>query len=355
MQVFASAMGQFDNVGDTVLRRGFLNALRRVGPLHVFVGAHDADYLSALELTGDDTIYRTSAEWRSRILRALTRERSLYAFDTGETEVKKAFALRYLRLAPLLLASKFSGGVSAHVGVGVREPSAWRVPISTVLRLCSVVTWRDEYSRRIMGVGSVSPDWAFALGSPAGFLRSDQHPRPRFAIAVRQGLSHASREAPDAEWVTKVQRISAERGLEPVVVAQIERDGPLAEELAARFGCEAVVWEGPNHSRQEDRLRAVYRESAVVLSDRLHGLVMAATEGAVPIGLAMSQNDKVERTLAGAGITGSTIDRAIADSGNAAKVVRNAIERRAEFAESVIEARSAIRELSDRLVELSAR
>lgn len=354
MQVFASAVGQYDNLGDTVLRRGFLDGLRRVGPLNVFVGKRDSDYLSALGLGEDDKLYRSSAEWRSRIWRALTRERSLYAFDTGETEVRKAFALRYLRLAPLLLASRVRGGVSAHIGAGVRESTAWRIPIGAVLRLCSVVTWRDDYSRTIMSVGGVSPDWAFALGSPDDFLRSNV-PRPRLAVAVRQGLGHAGRDKPTGEWISTVRRMSDEFGLEPVVVAQIERDGPLTAELADRLGCEAVVWDGPNHARHENRLRAVYRESSVVLSDRLHGLVIAATEGAAPVGLAMSENDKVTRTLAGAGITGSIVDRSLSDVGAASAAVGSAIARRAEFAERVVDARSALRALSDQLVELSTK
>jgi Polysaccharide pyruvyl transferase len=355
VQVFASAMGQYDNVGDTVLRRGFLDTLRRVGTLNVFVGNRDADHVSALGLAEHDILYHTSAEWRARVSRALTKERSLYAFDTGETEVRRAFALRYLRLAPLLIASRLRGGISAHVGVGVRESTPWRVPISAVLRLCSVVTWRDEYSRRVMGHGGLSPDWAFALGSPAEFLRSDSTPRPRLAIAIRQGLSHAKREKPSEEWVSAVRQMSDELGLKPIVVAQIERDGPLTEELADRFGCEAVVWDGPNHSRQESRLRAVYRESSVVLSDRLHGLVIAATEGAVPIGLAMSENDKVTRTLAGVGISGTIVDRSLGDPDVAIDVMRDAIGRRAEIVESVLAARVSIQGLADRLVALSAR
>ena len=56
MQVYASAVGQYDNLGDTVLRRGFLDGLRRVGPLNVFVGKRDADYLSALGLGEADTL-----------------------------------------------------------------------------------------------------------------------------------------------------------------------------------------------------------------------------------------------------------------------------------------------------------
>jgi hypothetical protein len=354
VQVFASAVGQYDNVGDTVLRRGFLDALRKVGPLHVYVGSRDEDHLSGLGLHPDDSLYRTSPEWRARLSKGLTAERSLYAFDTGETEVRRSFAMRYLRLAPLLVASRLRGGASAHVGVGVRESSPWRMPIAAVLRLCSVVTWRDDVSRRVMGLGRLSPDWAFALGSPDELLlASPADPaRRHLAVAVRASLSHAARERPSAEWVETVRRMAAELDLEPVFIAQIERDGPLAEELAFELGAEAIVWHSPNHAEHEARIREVYRSSRIVLSDRLHALVIAATEGAVPIGLADSDDDKVVRTLAGAGITGTCVDRNLGDADDAIAIARAAVDRAPEIMAQVVEARCTIAGLTDELVAI---
>ncbi|WP_395244573.1 polysaccharide pyruvyl transferase family protein [Agromyces sp. MMS24-K17] len=355
--MFASAAGQYDNVGDTVLRRGYLDALRQVGPLNVYVGSRDDDHLSGLGLKPDDRVIRTSAEWRSRVSRAMTSERTLYAFDTGETEARRPFALRYLRLAPLLVASRLRGGRAAHVGVGVRESTAWRLPISAVLRLCSVVTWRDESSRDMMRVGTVTPDWAFALGAPDDVLvgAADDPERTKLAIAVRASLSHATRERPDERWIEAVRRIAEATGLEPVVVAQIERDGPLALEIAEALGAEAVVWEGPNHAKQEARLRAAYRRSRAVLSDRLHAVVIAATEGAVPLGLVTGPDDKVARTLAGAGILGTGIDRALDDPEVAIATAQAAIARQDEIMAHVIDARRRIDGLTEALVGLSAK
>lgn len=354
VQVFASAVGQYDNVGDTVLRRGFLDALRKVGPLHVYVGSRDEDHLSGLGLQPDDRLYRTSPEWRARLSKGLTTERSLYAFDTGETEVRRPFAMRYVRLAPLLVASRLRGGRSAHLGVGVRESSPWRMPIAAVLRLCSVVTWRDQVSRQVMGVGRITPDWAFALGAPEDVLvEAPSDPARRYlAVAIRASLSHAARDRPSAEWVETVRRMAAELGLEPVFVAQIERDGPLAEELAAELGAEAVVWRSPNHAEHEARIRDVYRRSRLVLSDRLHALVIAATEGAVPVGLADGPDDKVVRTLAGAGITGTCVDRRLGDADEAIAVAAHAVAEAPAIMGHVIAARHALAGLTDELVAI---
>lgn len=346
MTILASAVGQYDNVGDTVLRRGFLDHLRTIGPLRVYVGDKTEDYISGLGLQPGDEAVRDGKQWRSAVSRQLLTGDGLYAFDTGETEVQAAFAKRYLKLAPLLAVNRLRGGVAVQLGVGVRESTGWRHPISAVLRLCHLVSWRDDTSRRIMGLGTVTPDWAFALGSPDELLLDAGRPRPYLAIAFRQGLSHAARDKPTDAWVETVQRLAGELGLEPIVVAQIERDGPLASELADRLGCDALLWLDDNHARQEERLRSVYRDSAIVLSDRLHAVVIAATEGAVPIALSSGPMDKVTRTLEGAGIPRTSVTRTLDDPEAALATIRDALGRRPQIMAAVSSARVRLAELT---------
>ena len=342
MRILASAVGQYDNVGDTVLRRGFLDHLRTIAPLRVYIGDKTEDYVSGLGLRPDDIAVSDPRQWRAAVSKNLI-SGGVYAFDTGETEVERAFAQRYLKIAPLLAVNRLRGGTAVQLGVGVRASTGWRHPVAGVLRLCDMVSWRDEKSRSMMGLGTVTPDWAFALGSDDAFLRHAAQPRPRLAIAVRQGLSHMSREKPTDEWVSTVRTMAHRLGLEPIVVAQIERDGQLAQELADRLGCEALPWLDDNHALQEERLRATYRESSLVLSDRLHALVIAATEGAVPIAASSGPMDKVTRTLEGAGIPRTSVQRMLADSAAANAVVDDALARRAEMMEAVVSARERLR------------
>ncbi|QIG38542.1 polysaccharide pyruvyl transferase family protein [Microbacterium sp. 4R-513] len=348
MRILASAVGQYDNVGDTVLRRGFLDHLRTIAPLRVYIGDKTDDYVSGLGLQPGDIPVRDSREWRSEVSKELL-SGGFYAFDTGETEVERAFAKRYLKLAPLLAVNRLRGGTAVQLGVGVRASTPWRRPIGTVLRMCDMVSWRDEKSRDMMGFGAVTPDWAFALGSPDDFLRDPDHPRPRLAIAFRQGLSHMARDKPSDEWVATVRRTADRLGLEPIVVAQIERDGPLAIELADRLGCEALPWLDDNHARQEERLRAAYRESALVLSDRLHAVVIAATEGAVPIALQTGPMDKVTRTLEGAGIRRTSVPRELPDEAAVQVTLDDALARRPEIMEAVVAARTELGRVTDQL------
>jgi hypothetical protein len=338
MKVFASALGQVDNVGDTVLRRAFLNAIRPAGELQVFVGSRDDSYLSGLGLAPGDVLFRRSDEWRREISRTTVRAPLLYAFNAGEMELQRSYAMHYLRVAPLLLASKLRGGHAVHAGLGIRTSTPWRHPIAATLRLCDVVSWRDPYSRTTLGLGTVAPDWAFALGSPDEVLRTDTAERPLLAVSVRY-----NGERPDASWVRNVRGLAAELHLRIVTVAQILRDGPLAEELAAELGGEAHPWrDGKTHAEQEAALRAVYRRSALVITDRLHAAVIALTEGALPLGLADSPTAKVTRTLGAAGIHGAGIDRRLPDADVLLRTARDVLARREPILRHVIDARAAL-------------
>lgn len=354
MKVFASAVGQHDNLGDTVLRRAFLAAVRRAGQLHVYTGRHGEDQTSALGLHPEDVQVRTSAQWRAELARTMGRTPALYAFDTGETEVERAFALRYLRLAPLLVANRLRGGRAAHVGVGVRRPTPWRHPISAVLRMCDEVTWRDEASHRWMGVGRVAPDWAFHLGASEAELRSG-HRRGVMAVAVRASLPHDPRPEPGAAWAATAAAAAAAHGLRPVFAAQIGRDGDLARRLAAEVGAESLTWDSAHHGRFEGRLRDLYRRSAVVLSDRLHGLVIAATEGASPLALSTGPLDKSARTLAAVGLRESHTPHGLPDAAAATAAVEAAVARREVVVDAVVRARTSLDAISDSFAAMGSR
>ncbi|TNM61075.1 hypothetical protein FHN55_17860 [Streptomyces sp. NP160] len=354
MKVFASAVGQHDNLGDTVLRRAFLRTVRRAGQLHVYVGRPGDDQVSALGLEADDVVVRTSSEWRAELRRTLGRTPALYSFDTGEKELERRFALRYLRTAPLLVANRLRGGASVHLGVGLRRATPWRYPMAAVLRLCQEVTWRDEHSHRWMGVGRTAPDWAFHEGASTEELRA-QHPRDVLAVALRASLPHDRRPEPSSEWAHEVAAAAGSLGLRPVFTAQIGRDGELASRLADAVGAEAMTWGSAHHGEMEARLRPLYRRSAVIVSDRLHGLVIAATEGASPLALSSGPLDKATRTLAAAGLSEASVQHSPTSGAAVARALEGAVGRRSRVVESVIAARRELDRLSDAVAALGAR
>ena len=62
-QVFAIGRGQYENVGDIILRRHLLDWVRPVGDMHVYVGNSPAGYDEGLGLGPDDRVYRSLRAW----------------------------------------------------------------------------------------------------------------------------------------------------------------------------------------------------------------------------------------------------------------------------------------------------
>lgn len=144
-------------------------------------------------------------------------------------------------------------------------------------------------------------------------------------------------------------------GLSIVAVAQIRRDGPLAVELADELGGEALEWDGPDHAAQEAKLRSVYRRSRLVVSDRLHAAVIGLTEGALPLVLADSPTAKASRTLEAVGIVGASVDERLPDAAAIEHTALDVLSRREPILLHVVEARAALRGLTDDIRGLTAR
>ena len=62
-KVFAVGRGQYENVGDIILRRQLLDWIRPGGELHVYVGHSPAGYDDGLRLSPDDHLYRSLRAW----------------------------------------------------------------------------------------------------------------------------------------------------------------------------------------------------------------------------------------------------------------------------------------------------
>jgi polysaccharide pyruvyl transferase WcaK-like protein len=351
VDVFVSGLGQIDNVGDTVLRRGLLNALRGGFVLHVYTGGRPEEYVSGLGLSSADVRYETQGEWRRALTKALARGDAAYAFNAGELEVDKRYAGYYLRLTPLLALSRLRGGRVYHTGFGIREGnSTWNWALRSTLRLANIVSWRDPRSASLIGVGRIAPDWAFAEGASVSELSAQSSPqRDAISVALRY-----DRPDPTAEWISSVREAAGTVGKRILVVPQIQRDAPKAMALARALGGDAIQWEGSDHASNEQRIRAAYTVSSLVLSDRLHGLVMAATQGAVPLALANSATEKTVRTLIGAGFEEPGISwREAEDASVLAARFADAIVAQEIVVERLNRARSELSALTAEMVEYS--
>lgn len=289
-EVFVWATGQDDNIGDSLLRRAYLDALRQLGSLHVWSGPASKGFTSGLGLEPSDRQLTSFREWYGAALRSSLRRPTFVAMNAGEVPVSRKGAARLSALALLAIICRLRGGGGLWVGAGVPSSKPGLVlAYKAAARACVFVRWREPGSEAIVAHRGTSPDWAFALGEPTSDWL-DHGSRSQMAVVLR-----GDRPAPSPEWIDWVKKLSETLRLRPTLVVQVKRDDSRAAELAEKLGAGLLAWNHEDHALQEDAVRDLYAQSAVVVGDRLHGLIVAATEGAVPLGWVESSKGKVGR------------------------------------------------------------
>lgn len=304
--IFTSIVGQEDNVGDSVLRRGLVRALQATGhDLHVFVGDNSPGYIETAG-AASSALYRSRNEWYRAMALGTIRKDTSVVLNAGERQFGPRESFLGKKQGTFFASLHRLGCRFIQTGVGIRHPQSPLPKPPSSLNMFELVTWRDPISRSYIGTGSVTPDWAFATGGP-DFREAGTRPseRSRLAVSLR-----GDRAAPDDEWLRTVRSTAAARQLQITLVVQVARDQKLAYELADRLGpgTDVVGWSSNDHVVQEQAVRDAYRTSSAVLSDRLHSLVIGATEGAVPIGFSPNSVEKARRTLTPVGLENNVID-----------------------------------------------
>ena len=291
--VFADLVGQDDNLGDSALRAAYFHAAQGEGRrFHVFLGQASSDYVTGIPLERAHKVYFNRAEW---VAAAGAARRAVHMFPAGEINPRPGLfpsGSRARELRQLVDA----GGTVIVAGIGLRDPGKLDgVEFDPVLREAAVVSWRDHGSRDAAGFGDVAPDWAFSEG-PASGAWAPPSARPLLAVTLR-----FDRAYPGTDWVAGVKALAAATSTRIVTVAQVARDAPRAVRLAAELGGEYLVAPSTSHADLDRHVRAVFAQSLAVISDRAHGLIIGATEGAYPIGSAANPQ-KISRLLTTAGV-----------------------------------------------------
>lgn len=328
--IFLSLFGQRDNLGDSVLRRPWYESFRGLGPIHAAVGDHGDDYLAAFPLDSRTTLYASNLKWAAAALWSAARRRTVMAFVAGEVVTTPKSALVYALYGLIARAARIRAGHAVFAGVGVKINSRpWVVRVLRwMIAPCEIVVTRDPASAALLQVPTVGPDWAFLDGRPTG---TD----PTMGWADRRSLAVSLRgdqPAPAADTVTALGRAAKLAGLDVVVVSQVRRDNDRCRDLARQFGQEVdatvVTWDTGNHPEHEVLVREVYRRSAVVVGDRLHALIVAMTEGAVPLPLGSEFSRKAENALRAVGyeFPGGGLGPALPGGGDAVADVLRAAE-----------------------------
>lgn len=291
--VFAHLSGQDDNLGDSALRLAYLEALRGQGRhVHVYLGEATSDFTAGFAPAPDVTFYASRGEWSE--VEAAT-ARPVHAFNAGEINPRTGHFPVPRRAAECARALD-AGGALIFAGIGIKNVEKLQgVTFDPVMRDASVMSWRDQGSRDGAGFGDFAPDWAYSEGSS---VEEWTPTADRDLIAVTMRFDRAW---PGDEWVAAVRAFAAATQTRIVTVAQVARDAPRAVRLARVLGGEYVMPTSMRHDVLDEYVRAVYRRSLAVVSDRAHGLIIGATEGAYPIGSG-SDPHKISRLLAAVGL-----------------------------------------------------
>ena len=347
--IFVPARGQYDNIGDILLRRQLLDWLRGSGPLHVYVGEAPDGYAEGLGLTPNDVQYRSFRRWYAAALRSAARGQASYVFKPGEIQLTLVGMKEHLAMLPVLALVRARHGRVARVGVGSRNFAPLpRALMGPSIALSNVSLWRDAATAGYLGRGSIMPDLAFACAS-SGADSSGTERRDVLVVSMRSDL-----EYPSAAWLAGVRAVAADNGLQIWCVTQVLRDDVKCGQLAADLGGQALRWNGTGHDEQEQRLRDLYRRAALAVSDRLHVLVGALTEGAVPAALLVNaKSDKIARHFAAAGLHDVSIVSAGLTAAQIAARLQNLLGRRVAILAGLAEAQDelhTVRRLLDQVL-----
>lgn len=291
--VFAQLSGQDDNLGDSELRAAYLEALRGPGRhVHVFLATPTTDYTAGFIRTPDVTFYQEREHW-VRVQNATARP--VYAFNAGEINPRPG-VFPGPRMVKEATRAMERGGVVLATGIGIRRVDTLSsVSFDAAFRQAAVMSWRDKGSRDAAGFGEFAPDWAYALGtSVAEWARPED--RPLLAVTMR-----FDRPWPGEKWLSTVRAFAEATSTRIVTVTQVARDSPRAVRLAEALGGEYLEPRSMSHDDLDGYVRAVYSDSLAIVSDRAHGLIMGATEGAYPIGSG-SDPQKIARLLSAVGL-----------------------------------------------------
>ncbi len=306
-RTFVSLTGPAGNIGDALLRRATLGwAGGTSDELVAYVGDAPDVWLRQLGIPSDAIVLRS----KRSILRwlwmlATSPAHPVLIFEAGEIPLHKGNGLREL---VFLLETWI---VRAKRGVVVRPPRGIRGTSTPSLRLHSLAArgsqfalWRDRRSADAVGTGRVVPDLGFAAGQRDGAPFAE---RRELIVSLRGTRPH-----PGQAWITAVRPYAAESALRNRTVVQVREDETRSEQLATELGGVFEPWADHDAVEHEAVLRTRYDGAQLVLSDRMHVLVLAALSGAVPAELVPDPTDKIAENFAVVGITGTTMDAASA-------------------------------------------
>lgn len=305
---FVSLTGPAGNIGDALIRRETLTwATATSDQLVAYVGEAPDVWLDQLGLQSGTQVLRSKRSVPRWLWLLLTAPRGpVLIFEAGEIPLDRGNMLRELVFLAETVIVRLKGGVVVRPPRGIRAPALPELAVHKgAARLSQVTLWRDATSLTMAGHGILAPDIGFAAGAQEGVPWAH---RTELLVSLR-----GSRSMPDAEWVRAVRDAAQRAGLGIRTVVQVREDEDRARELAALLGGTFEAWGDRDAVRQEENLRQRYGTAQLVISDRMHVLVLAALGGAIPVELVPHPTRKIADAFAAIGLDAVSLDSSVSN------------------------------------------
>ena len=310
-RTLVSLTGPAGNIGDALIRRATLAWARDTShELVVYTGDAPDAWLAQLGVPGDAVLLRSKGSvprWLWMILSAPTRP--VLVFEAGEVPLDRGNVARELVFLAETLIVRLKRGVVVRPPRGIRDPTNPAARLhARAAALSQFALWRDGASAALVGGTRVVPDIGFAAGARPG---KPWHDRGELLVSLRGARPH-----PGAAWVEAVRATAAAAGLRIRTIVQVREDEDRAQEIAAALGGEFEAWGDRAPLAQEALLRERYDGARLVISDRMHVLVLAALSGAVPVELVPRPTGKIAAAFATAGLRDLSLDASTSTAGD---------------------------------------
>lgn len=339
-RTFVSLTGPAGNIGDALIRRETLRWARGTSDeLIAYTGDAPDVWLRQLGIpTGTRVLRgkRSVTKWLWLI--ASSPRRPVLVFEAGEVPLGPGNGLRELVFLAETIIVRLKGGVVVRPPRGIRgtsRPALWLH--ARAARASQIALWRDATSAGLAGGSRVAPDIGFAAGirpAPAAGERTDM------LVSLR-----GNRPMPDGAWIDAVRSVAEQHGLRVRAIVQVREDEDRARELAHALGGETELWGDRDPLAHEAVLRDGYDRARLVLSDRMHVLVLAALSGAVPVEAVPNPTGKIAEAFHTIGYDDLSVDVANAGSDTIAAFLSTQLSRTGELAARVSNAADELDDL----------
>lgn len=329
-RAFVSLTGPAGNLGDALIRRRSLSwADSDSDEVVAYVGDATDVWLRQVEVPEDAVLLRTKRSVLRWLWLITTAPRgSVLVFEPGEIPLDRGNVMRELVFLTETAIVRLKGGTVIRPPRGIRAPTQPALRIHALAaRWSQFALWRDNESAALVGGTRIVPDIGFGAGIRSGV----PHNQRRNMIVSLRG----NRPLPGEEWVEALRAFAESERLQIHTVVQVREDEQRSQELAQALGGTFHAWGETDALVHEARLRDQYDGARLVISDRMHVLVLAALSGAAPLELVARPTRKITAAFATVGLDQITSDAAALDSGTMQRRMREQIERTDEVVAAV--------------------